>query len=120
LSDTRAMRLRHLVLLAATILSLAAAATALGGTKPSLTVRRDLPLTLHGSGFRAHEAVRVTVRMGERRWVRDTHAGLAGGFTVQLAGVALNHCALPLAISARGARTGTVSAKLPPWECAAP
>lgn len=120
MSDNRAMRLRHLCLLTAALLALAGAAAALSATRPALSIRRDLPLTLHGSGFRAHEAVRVTVRMGERRWARNTRAGLAGGFTVQFAGVALNHCATPLSITARGERSGTVSAKLPPWECAAP
>jgi hypothetical protein len=114
------MGLRRLCLVAAAFLALVGAAAALSATKPALSIRRDFPLTLRGSSFRAHEAVRVTVRMGERRWVRNVRAGLAGGFTAQFAGVALNHCATPLAITARGERSGTVSAKLPPWECAAP
>ena len=114
------MRLRQLCLLTAVLLALVGAAAALSAIRPSLSIRNDLPLTLHGSGFRAREAVRVTVRMGERRWVRSARAGVAGGFTVQFAGVGLNHCATPLSITARGEQSGTVSVKLPPWECAAP
>jgi hypothetical protein len=114
------MHLRHISVLTLAIVALAAATAAPSATKASLSVRRDLPLTLHGSGFRPREAVRITVQMGERRLVRDTHAGPLGGFTVQLAGVRLDHCATPLVITARGTRSGTVPARLPPWECAAP
>lgn len=120
MSDNQAMRLRQLCMLTAALLALAGAAAASGATRPSLSIRRDLPLTLHGSGFRAREAVRVSVRMGERRWVRGTRAGSAGGFTVQFVGVRLDYCSTPLVITARGGRSGAVSAKIPPRECAAP
>lgn len=120
MSDTRAMRLRHLCLFTAAFLALAWAAAAPGATKASLSIRDDLPLTLHGSGFRAREPVQITVVMGERRWVRLTRAGAAGGFTIQFAGVRLNYCATPLTITARGASSGIVRAKIPIRECAAP
>jgi hypothetical protein len=120
MSDTRAMRLRHFCLLTAAFLALASAAAAPGATKASLSIRDDLPLTLHGSGFRPHESVRLTVVIGERRWTRLTRAGAAGGFTIQFAGVRLDYCATPLAITARGASSATVRAKIPIRECAAP
>jgi hypothetical protein len=120
MSEKRAMRLRQCCLLGVALLALAGAAAAPSATRPSLSIRADLPLTLHGSGFRAGEAVRVTVRMGEERRVRATHAGRAGGFTVQFAGVRLDYCATPLLITARGALSGVVTAKIPQRECAAP
>ena len=115
------MRLRRLCLSIALLLALAAAAAALGATKPALSIRSDLPLTIHGGGFRAGEAVRVTVVMGEQHLARSTHAGSAGGFTVRFAGVRFDYCATPNAvIKARGARTGVVTANIPPRDCAAP
>jgi hypothetical protein len=120
MSDNPGMRFRRLCLLTAMLLALAAAAAALGATRPALTIRNDLPLTLHGSGFRSGEAVRVVVEMGEQRLVRGTHAGSAGGFTVQWAGVRLDYCATPLVITARGPRSGVVLARIPKRECAAP
>jgi hypothetical protein len=112
--------LRRLALLTAVVLTLAVPAAAPGAPRPSLTVRRDLPLTLRGSGFRAGEAVRVNVQLGERRWVRRASAGPAGAFSVRFAGVRLDYCATPVVITARGARSGVVRAELPPRECAAP
>jgi hypothetical protein len=116
----RAMRPRRICLVTAAFLALTVAAAASGAPRPALVIRSDLPLTLHGSGFRANEAVRVTVLMGERRWVRNVRAGLAGGFTVRFAGVRLLYCSTPLVITARGPRSGTVSAKIPIRECPPP
>jgi hypothetical protein len=109
---------RRICLVTAAFLALTVAAAGSSAPRPALVVRDDLPLTLQGSGFRAQEAVRVTVVMNERRWVRNVHAGLAGGFTVRFAGVRLLYCAVPLVITARGARSGTVSPKFPPRRCA--
>jgi hypothetical protein len=114
------MRARRSCLVAVAILALMVAAAASSAPRPALVIRDDLPLTLHGSGFRAQEAVRVNVVMNEQRWVRNVRAGLAGGFTVKFAGVRLLYCAVPLVITARGARSGTVSPKLPPRRCPPP
>ena len=111
------MHLRRICLLAASFLTFALAGTASSATRTALVIRDDLPLTLHGSGFRAQEAVRVKVVMNEHRWVRNVRAGLAGGFTVKFAGVRLLYCAVPLVITARGPVSGTVSPKLPPRRC---
>ena len=119
--DNAAMRRRRFCLLTALLVALTASAAALAAMRPALTIRADLPLTLHGSGFRAGEAVRVTVAMGDQNLARSTHAGSAGGFTVRFAGVRFDYCATPAAvIKARGARTGVVTAKIPVRECAAP
>ena len=115
------MRYRRVSLLTALLFALAASAAALGATRPVLSIRSDLPLTIHGGGFRSGEAVRVTVEMGDQHLARLTHAGAAGGFTVRFAGVRFDYCATPNAlIRARGARTGVVTAKIPVRECAAP
>jgi hypothetical protein len=119
--DNVGMRFHRFCLLTALLFALAASAAALGATKPTLSIRSDLPLTIHGSGFRAGEAVRVTVVMGEQHLARLTRAGSAGGFTVRFAGVRFDYCATPNAvIKARGARTGGVTANIPPRDCAAP
>jgi hypothetical protein len=112
------MRARRILVLTATFVALAVAGAASSAPRPALVIRDDLPLTLHGSGFRAQEAVRVKVVMNEHRWVRNVRAGVAGGFTVKLAGVRLLYCAVPLVITARGAESGTVSPQLPPRRCA--
>jgi hypothetical protein len=114
------MRCRRFCLLTTLLVALMVAAAALGATKPALTIRDDLPITLHGGGFRSGESVRVVVEMGEQRLVRATQAGRLGGFTVRYAGVRLDYCATPLVITARGARSGVVTAKIPPRECMAP
>jgi hypothetical protein len=119
--DNAAMRCRRFCLLTSLLVALAASGAALGATKPVVSIRSDLPLTIHGSGFRAGEAVRVTVVMGEQHLARLTRAGAAGGFTVRFAGVRFDYCATPDAvIKARGARTGVVTAKIPVRDCAAP
>ena len=118
--DNRAMRPRRICLVTAAFIALTVSAAASSAPRPALVIRDDLPLTLHGSGFRAGEAVRVNVVMNEQRWVRNVRAGLAGGFTVRFAGVRLLYCAVPLVISARGARSGTVYAKIPIRQCPPP
>ena len=89
-------------------------------TRPVLRIADDLPLTLRGTSFRSGERVRVTVHMGTSTLVRTTRPGRRGGFTVRFAGVRLNYCATPLTITARGARSGVVRARIPIRECAAP
>jgi hypothetical protein len=119
--DNVTVRFPRFCLLTALLVALAASGAALGAIKPAVSIRSDLPLTIHGSGFRAGEAVRVTVVMGEQHLARLTRAGAAGGFTVRFAGVRFDYCATPDAvIKARGARTGVVTAKIPVRDCAAP
>jgi hypothetical protein len=101
-------------------LAIAAPFAAAAATTPSLRISSDAPLTLRGSGFRAQEAVRITVRNGDHAWRKDTHAGPAGAFVVRWYSVRLDYCTSPLTISARGAKTGTVYAKIPVRDCAAP
>jgi hypothetical protein len=86
---------------------------------PALRVVADNPLTLRGTGFRPAEAVRVTVRMGTKRWTQAARAGARGAFTVRFR-VRLDYCATPLRITARGALTGLAVARIPIRECAAP
>ena len=68
------MRARRILVASVTILALTVAAGASSATRAALVIRDDLPLTLHGSGFRAQEAVRVNVVMNEQRWVRNVRA----------------------------------------------
>jgi len=100
--------------------ALAAPAVGGGTSKPSLRVTRALPMTIRGADFRVGDSVRVTVVMGTRRFVQQARAGSAGGFTVTWPGVRLNWCAMPLAIDARGARTGKVAARIPVAQCPPP
>lgn len=111
-----AVRSALLTLAGAFVLAGAAAAA----PPPALRIVADGPLALRGTGFRAGEAVRVTVRMNERRFARDTRAARTGRFTVTFPRVRVNYCATPLTITARGSRTGTVRARIPRRECAIP
>jgi hypothetical protein len=102
-------------------LTAALAAPALAAGHPTLKVVRERPLVLHGAGFRSHEAVRVTVRMGERAWARKTQAGVRGGFTVQFPRLLLDFCATtPIRIVAHGRASGDVVARLPLRVCPPP
>ena len=99
------------------------ASLAIGSVAGAETAReRDLlgdPVVLTGSRFKAHEAVRVTVRAGTRTLTRDIHAGTRGGFTVTFR-VKVNFCSRPLSIMARGAASGTARAPLPRPVCVYP
>lgn len=105
---------------AAGIATLAIGSGAGAATGPSLRVVQERPLVVTGARFKAHEAVRVTVRAGTRTLTRDTHAGPRGGFTVTFRGVKINFCAGPLSILARGTASGIARASLPRTVCASP
>ncbi len=100
--------------------TLALPVLASGRTKPTLSIVGGSPLTLRGAHFRPRESVRVTVVMGEKTLWRQLRAGALGGFTVRFVGVRLNYCALPLVITARGAFSGLVRARMPIVDCAMP
>lgn len=104
--------------LVATVLAAAAAGNA--SLRPRLTILRADPATVQGRYFHPGESIRVRLVMDDRVWARSTRAGTAGGFVVSFAGVRLRYCAVPLSISAHGSRTGTVYAKVPVPQCAAP
>jgi hypothetical protein len=89
-------------------------------TGPALRIVQERPLVVTGARFKAHEAVRVTVRVGARTLTRDTHAGPRGGFIVAFRGVKINFCARPLSILARGTASGTARAAPPRPVCASP
>ena len=112
------MRALCLGALVATVLAAATAGNA--ALRPRLTIVRADPATLQGRLFRVGDAVRIRLVMDDRSWTRSTHAGRTGGFVVSFAGVRLRYCGVQLTISARGARSGTVYAKLPVVECPAP
>ena len=100
--------------------ALTLASVAVGAVSPTLRVVDDRQLTLRGAQYRPRESVRVTVVMGTRYLSKNLRAGSAGGFTVRFARVRLDYCAVPLVISARGAISGLVRAKVPRRECAQP
>ena len=104
---------------AAGIASLAIDSVAGAETGPALRVTKERPLVVTGSRFKAHEAVRVTVRAGTRTLTRDIHAGARGGFAVTFR-VKVNFCSRPLSIMARGAASGTARAQLPRPVCVYP
>jgi hypothetical protein len=114
------MRPRLLVVLSTVALVLPLAAASQTGPRAALRIADAAPITLRGAHFRAHEHIRVTVVMGEKTLARRLRAGALGGFTVTFAGARLNYCALPLVITARGASSGLVRARLPLVDCAEP
>jgi hypothetical protein len=95
----------------------ASAGTAHASTAAAaLRVTSERPLSVRGTGFDARERVRVTVRAGQRTWVRDTRAGARGGFTLVLR-VKVDFCSSPVRIVAVGRSTGTVRARIPIRAC---
>jgi hypothetical protein len=113
------MSIRGIAVLAVGLL-LVVAPFAASATQPVLRISTDSPLTLRGSGFRAQEAVQLTVTNGDHQWRKALHAGPSGAFVVRWKGIRLNYCAIPVAVTARGATSGTVSARIPVRDCASP
>lgn len=101
------------------VLAAALAAPALAAT-PTLRVVRERPLVLHGTAFKPREAIRVTIRMGDRTWTRPAQANARGSFTFEFSRVRIDFCERPLRIVAHGPRTGTVPARLPARACPSP
>lgn len=110
-------RLAAIFVLAAVIVAPALAATA---KTPTLRVVRERPLVLHGTAFKPNEAIRVTIRMGDRTWTRPARANVRGSFTFEFSRVRIDFCERPLRIVAHGPRTGTVPARLPTRACPSP
>ena len=95
-------------------------ALAVAATHPVLHLVRTSPLTVAGSGFRAHETLRVTATAGDRSWRAVVVAGARGGFVASWAAGRWEPCSTPLVVVARGPISGTVSLKMALRECAAP
>ena len=112
--------MRSIAAVAAGLAIAAPLAGAAASTAPALRITSNAPLTLRGSGFRPQEAVQITITNGDHTWRRATRAGSAGGFVSRWSSITLNYCTSPLVISARGAKTGPVHAKIPVRDCAAP
>ena len=117
---TSSMSIRGIAAVTVALSIAAPLAAAAASTAPSLRITSNAPLTLRGSGFHPQEALQITITNGDHTWRRATRAGSAGGFVSRWSSVTLNYCTLPLAISARGAKTGMVHARIPVRDCAAP
>jgi hypothetical protein len=111
----RAVLLVAAVVLAATVATFASARAA---TRPALRLVDTSPVAFRGTGFEAHERVRISVYAGTRATRRVT-AGLRGAFTVRFAGLDPSACAgfSALAVGNEGSRA---SFKRPPGMCPAP
>src|SRR5438045_2970185 len=94
--------------------------SAVAATRATLRIADDAPLTVAGTSFRSHESVRVMVTMNSRTWTATTAASARGSFVVSWRRLRLDPCATPVVVSAYGAQSGAVKAKLLPRECAAP
>jgi hypothetical protein len=82
-------------LLAALVLCGLIAGPPVGAAHPrraELSVTRMSPVTVHGSGFRRAERVRLVMRSAATRVVRRVTAGPRGAFTTTFAGINLGRC----------------------------
>jgi len=103
------------VALAATVATLASARAT---TRPTLRLVDASPVAFRGTGFKAHERVRVSVYAGTPA-TRRTSAGLRGRSTVRFAGLDRNACAGFSAV-ADGNEGSRASFKRAPGMCPAP
>jgi hypothetical protein len=94
---------RPSVLIAVAVGCLVLAAPAVAA-RPRLAIVRAAPVTVRGTGFVAHERVRLTVRTVTRTVVRSTRANPNGAFTVRFAGIRLGRCGAIAAAGSRGDR----------------
>jgi hypothetical protein len=74
-------------------------------SKAKLTVVRDKPLALRGTGFRPHEAVRIALLASIKRSVKRAEAGANGSFKVAFSPPA-DSCSLVTAhaVGSKGSR----------------
>jgi NhaP-type Na+/H+ or K+/H+ antiporter len=118
---TRRLALTSAVFAGATAVLLAALAAAERGetegaaAKPRLSI--DLaPLVVAGSGFRAGETVRITVR-GVAVASRSDTASAAGRISVRFPGVRLDQCPKFLVITATGDKGSRAQLRRMPAAC---
>jgi hypothetical protein len=79
------------LLLAIAAIGLDRAAAGSAARTPALAIDHSRPLTVHGTGFRKHERVRLVLhRPGSA--VRHATAAASGAFTTAFAGVAVDRC----------------------------
>jgi hypothetical protein len=100
----------------------ATASSGASQAKPRLGLVDTDPLTVRGVNFKAGEQITVTATMRNQakthRLNRAARTTAQGGFTVTLAGVDFNDCAL-IAVTAQGGSGDKASLKLPPRQCGA-
>ena len=92
-------------------------AGAAGTHAPSLHLTAATPTTVHGSGFRRRERVRVTLRATPgSTLVRRVRASRAGRFTTTFPALQTGHCGPSFTITATGRRgsSATLIHKLRP------
>jgi hypothetical protein len=87
--------------------------------RPSLRLVSTAPMRLHGSGFRAHERVRVRLRAaGAPAMTRRVRATRRGAFTTVFAGAVVDRCSafsvIAVGHSGRRARLYRPAPKCPP------
>lgn len=86
-------------------------------TTPRLVLAAVKPLTIKGTGFRATERVRVTVRVGGRSYLRQIRA-VRGVITAAFVNVPrLDRCMTELRAVATGAKGSRASLKLAQLQC---
>jgi len=105
-------RLLILVLIGLTTASAAAAGSA------RIRIVDASPLTVRGSGFVAHERVRVTVD-AETSATRRVLTGSAGGFVARFPAITFGYCTA-FVIRAVGANGETAVVRIAAPECAQP
>lgn len=112
------MRASLVVLLLPLPLLLGAAWPAAHVSRPTLKASGVDPLTVRGSGFRARESVRVTLKLGSVNRAARTVSSARGGFTIRFnLATPYDPCTTGLILSARGSEGDGASLKLVPREC---
>ena len=90
------------------------------GSSPRLAVKDAHPVTVGGSGFRAHEHVTVRLRATGVDRTRHPRATGSGSFTVTFTHAAVDRCSgLTITASGAGGSRATVRRRPQP-ECAPP
>jgi hypothetical protein len=107
-----------LVTAAALAASVAALASARTTARPTLRLMDASPVAFRGSGFKAHERVRVSVYAGGRATKRVA-AGVRGGFVVRFPSLDPNACT-GYSASAIGNEGSRASFKRSPGMCPVP
>jgi hypothetical protein len=90
------------------------------GSDPALRLVTTRPVTVHGTGFKAHERVRLVLRKPSGAYRRRARAGPRGRFTRRFRGVTIDRCSgFRLTATGRQGSRATILRR-PPLGCPPP
>ena len=100
------------------LLALVLAGAASAAPRPTLLLASSRPVVVQGTGFRAHERIRVVASSAGEIWRRTVVATRKGSFSAVIGDMPLGRCGL--GVRAMGSRGSIATLKRPPLPACMP